>query len=86
MQMNKLCGRPGGRRSPIYRGTVILNLNIQGRSCHAEPFASLRVNSAKHLCAHRERPFASLRVTTIWAAAEKEDGSIIERDPERSEG
>ena len=42
----------------------MLNFNIQGRSCHAEPFASLRVNSAKHLSAHRERPFASLRVTS----------------------
>jgi hypothetical protein len=37
--------------------------NNQNRYCHAEPFASLRVNSAKHLCVHRERPFAALRVT-----------------------
>src|SRR5260370_42352535 len=28
------------------------------------PFASLRVNSAKHLAAHRERSFASLRMTS----------------------
>ena len=27
------------------------------------PFVALRVNSAKHLAAHRDRPFASLRVT-----------------------
>ncbi len=31
-----------------------MNFNNQNRCCHAEPFASLRVNSAKHLCAHRE--------------------------------
>jgi len=28
------------------------------------PFASLRVNSAKHLAAHRERSFAALRMTS----------------------
>src|SRR5260370_11637023 len=36
-------------------GTVILS-----------PCASLRVNSAKDLCAHPDRPFAALRVTKYY--------------------
>ena len=40
-----------------------------GIECHAEPFASLRGNSAKHLWAHRERPFpfAALRASAHFA-------------------
>jgi hypothetical protein len=36
MRFHKILRHTDGRRSPIYRGTAMLNFNIQGRSCHAE--------------------------------------------------
>ena len=47
----------------ILHSCAMMNCNDQSRSCHPEPFAALRINSAKDLCAHRARPFAALRVT-----------------------
>jgi hypothetical protein len=37
-------------------------------------FAALSVNSAKHLCARRGRPFAARRVTRGWKQAKPERG------------
>ena len=43
-----------------------MNFNDQTRSCHAEPFAVLRVNSAKHLVRRKPRSFAALRMTNLY--------------------
>ncbi len=43
MRFHKILRHTDGRRSPIYRGTAILNFNIQGRYCHAERSISLPI-------------------------------------------
>ncbi len=47
MRFHKILRHTDSRRSPIYRGTAILNFTIQGRSCHAE-------RSEASLCPSRE--------------------------------
>ena len=38
-------------------GTRLTSAALKVLPCHAESFAALRVNSAKHLCTPRERPY-----------------------------
>ncbi len=56
-----------GKRLAQIAETAIVRSSrvVLSAPCHAEPFASLRVNSAKHLAAHRARSFASLRMTLL---------------------
>ena len=58
-----VCARPGREQGGVEGALALMKFNMQDRYCHAEPFASpslcsraegSRVNSAKHLAAHRE--------------------------------
>src|SRR6266581_1967797 len=54
-------GSPGGRNNEISQNNP--GIRMGHSTVMLSTFATLSVNSAKHLAAQRDRPFASLRVT-----------------------